>query len=1441
MRRRVKIILATVAGLVLLTIVGVLISYRLGALDWFVERQLRAQLTEMNIRLDLKRAHIGLAPGTVEVEGMSLYPGQDQIPFVSVDKAIIKFDITSLMAQTAEVKSVELVRPIINIRFDETGRSNLDAIKWPDTPKEAARPTSQITYQMATLAIDNGQLNYGDAVRKIDGTVDSVKFAFAPKGEKQADGSAAAYRFDAEFSNSKLVYEGREVTGINAKVGADLTRDGAKVDTLSLESPLGTTTAKGTITDWSDPGYNFEIATTAALQPIGAVADPNMGLTGTAMLNGTLTGKGANYKFEGDIKGDDLYVAGVRIADLSAAGQLQGERLDYAWVGELMASRLVGADFDVSGLRFKGGLRGNENGPTAVDVGSLTAARVSGDGFAASGISFNGTVDPAARSASGDVGMTSVALRTVRVGSIRARITADTEVVNVERFTAAVYGGSVTGSARAQLADGGTSSLAAEFRGVDVDQALNASSADAPRVNGRASGRVNLSWPGANVQAATGTVRATIDGSLPGEEGQEAIPLSGELALTAQPGRFRIDTAEFTSGDTRVTATGTVGWDRRSDVTVTAEAADGKRLLDLASAANPDVAEAIRKSGIALNGAFRFDGRVTGPIKNPSLVGHVDIGGVASNEEPLGSFVADIRREAGVLSIEGAKLRRDDGGEIAFDVSIPSRDADSQIVKAQITRYPLRALARAAGLGEMPIVEKIGGGSASGSVDLQIPAQGNKLRLAMGRVDLAVEGGNVNGEPIQELRVAADLRPGEIAVSDLRFVTARGAVTGTASIDRTGEELPYKAQFEAKNADLNFLAAASSTEGKPPPNVTGTLNGTLAIEGVYGGDITNLTANVTGSNVAVNDEQVGNPQLTVDTGTDASGEQIANVKLAADLRGERRELAGVIFIKKEDYPFRFAASLAQTDVVKYVPDPPEGVSTRITGDLTVTGFLGDVTGPRGIADRLGVDGKFSELALAVNQGGLTYNLANNGDVAFKAENGVLRFARASFTGDQTSLTIDGDLALKPEATSNLRLAGDINLALLSSFARDAYAGGVASLEATITGTLADPRFRGTADVRNASLRVVDLPIAIQNGNGQIRFTANQALIDSFTAQAGGGRLRLEGGVLFAGLAPSRWRFGINAEAIRVTYPDDVRSVLDGDLTLQGNEQLQVLAGTVNLRRAEYTTDVELNDLLSLSEGGSSGSFGSGNGATGTSPIRLDLRVEARDSIIVRNNLADVVASASLGLTGPADAPVIDGRATVTRGTINFRNGEYQVTRGVVRFPGRLGGDITFDLQAESDIKGYNVQIGLSGTPDKPYPVLRSEPPLPETQIISLVLTGDLGGGEITTQALTQSGVGLASSLLGEAVSRSVEKRTSKLFGINRFQIDPLVGGSNPSARLTLGRQVNKNLSIIYSTNIASGQEQVIQIEYRISDRFSVVATRDERGAYGLDFRVKKRF
>ena len=103
------------------------------------------------------------------------------------------------------------------------------------------------------------------------------------------------------------------------------------------------------------------------------------------------------------------------------------------------------------------------------------------------------------------------------------------------------------------------------------------------------------------------------------------------------------------------------------------------------------------------------------------------------------------------------------------------------------------------------------------------------------------------------------------------------------------------------------------------------------------------------------------------------------------------------------------------------------------------------------------------------------------------------------------------------------------------------------------------------------------------------------------------------------------------------------------------------------------------------------------------------------------------------------------------------------------------------------------------------------------------------------------------------INAPVRRATDKLFGLNRFEIDPLIagrGGASPTARLTVGRQINKNLSITYSTNLTSDQNQVLALEYRVSNRLSFVAQYEQGSVNGFssrndnfsfEIRFRKRF
>ena len=138
-------------------------------------------------------------------------------------------------------------------------------------------------------------------------------------------------------------------------------------------------------------------------------------------------------------------------------------------------------------------------------------------------------------------------------------------------------------------------------------------------------------------------------------------------------------------------------------------------------------------------------------------------------------------------------------------------------------------------------------------------------------------------------------------------------------------------------------------------------------------------------------------------------------------------------------------------------------------------------------------------------------------------------------------------------------------------------------------------------------------------------------------------------------------------------------------------------------------------------------------------------------------------------------------------------------------------------------------------------------PLSALQILNLLA----GADEATVAAMTstrsneaQLAASGAATLAAGRISEEVglERGAEKLLGLDRFSIDPSLlrgNGQTPTARVTLGKRITPDLSVIYAQDLSGTGERLVSVEYILSDRFSLLLTRSDPEGFGFDVRLRR--
>jgi translocation and assembly module TamB len=889
-------------------------------------------------------------------------------------------------------------------------------------------------------------------------------------------------------------------------------------------------------------------------------------------------------------------------------------------------------------------------------------------------------------------------------------------------------------------------------------------------------------------------------------------PVSGRFEWRAERGVQLVDRADLKTPHTKVRVSGRVEADDRADLALDADsvslaAADDLLLRVRRALGNPE-AVPTRFSG---NGVFRgrWKGTLGAPVFEGRFAGHeVGYAGVVwGKADWAGSVdVTGVRSSSLFLSRGGATLSLDGlmqsgyyGGEDALDLRL------------RLQGWPAEDLVKAMSWDL----------DVTGPLTGMATVRGRRSRPE-GQAEAVARGGRYYGVAFDEARLSTTWSGDVTRIRSGRAVLGGGAVEfrGTAS-----DEGVYDGAAELRDVDVGALLPP----GPEAARLGGRVSGQVTLQGTL--DHPRLLARLSSARLFVGDEGLGALEASL------IGRGDGAVTVDARCKSPRTDLALAGRVGAAP-PYAGALRLVakDTSLDPYLralwPALPTALGMTASGEATLRGPLRSLRELEGEAALAALELSFPE-----------YPVKNRDPVRVSLKDGTLRIDALALSGDGTDLDLGGTASLLPEGALGLLARGTADLRALTALTRRVRGAGSARLSVTVSGTREAPRAEGRLGFEGAGLRVRGFPHGLEDARGSIRFSEQALEIEGLKGTLAGGEVDLEGRATYAQGRLTSFDLRPVAREVALRYPEGLRTVLDADIRAFGDEDRQWVTGTVDVKQAVYRRRYDVaSELLAARVATPEAAPSLAEG------LRFDLRIKAPGSLRVDNNLANLQARADLTLQGTAQDPVLVGRAEVDRGRLYFQGQTYVVRRGVIDFTNPSKIDPLFDIEAETRIRSYRVNLKVGGTLARVTPTLTSDPPLSAVQILNLMA----GADESVVTSLTEAQAGqaqlaatgaatLAAGRLSEQVG--LERGVERVFGLNRFSIDPSIvrggAGTTTSARLTVGKRLNPDLSVIYSQDLKGTEERIVSVEYILSDRLSLLLTREQPGGFGFDLRLRR--
>ncbi len=728
----------------------------------------------------------------------------------------------------------------------------------------------------------------------------------------------------------------------------------------------------------------------------------------------------------------------------------------------------------------------------------------------------------------------------------------------------------------------------------------------------------------------------------------------------------------------------------------------------------------------------------------------------------LDQFVADGSDLglSGGLKVEGKVTSKD--GEIDGDFQIDGSDLKAKGLGMPETRGDLTIRNNEARLSDLTLVfDDENRVTLNGHVELAAPhAYG-------GTADVA----------LSDLSVLNAVAPEPLGGALMAQWSGEGNVEENVHSGRADVELT-----NGRYGDRDQLAATVKAEYDWPTSVNVPVMKASAEEG----DVS-LSAQLAENRLSVTDVIARLGQLTVLTGN-------LSVPLHADQPGDLEKMI------PNDEPVAVnletgTLKLSEVFAALKLDDPPP-VSGAVGVTVTASGTLDELTAAVNVqADRMqssaAADVKPADVKLdvrlandrAVVDGKITQPLVQPISVSGSVPVDVVQIRREGSLPPTTPL----DLRVQMPRSS---LGFVTSLVPVVRFIE-----GTAAIDLAVSGTIEKPAIAGDVEVDMPAARLsIDSLPPINDVTVRIDSDTERLTVSAFRGGLGGGTFGAEGTVTFGGVEQPVFDLLFGTRDALVMQDESVTARINSRIALTGPLDAAKVAGEVYVTKSRFYKDI---DILPIGLPGRPAPQPppaptvTGITAPPLNDWTFDIAVKTADPFLVQGNLANGRILIDLRLLGTGARPTMAGEVRIEQLTTSLPFSELNIRNGVVFFQRTNPFVANFDIRGTSEIRNYDVTAYVYGNQNDPQVRFSSQPPLPQTDIVSLIATG------VTSQDIAGNPsvlAGRAAILLFQKIQRSVfpsknpsQQKTNVLsdVDINLGEIDAKTGRQSATVRFPL--------------------------------------------------------